>query len=218
MPTDHDDPTGRALALLSCLTGRPHWSGAELAARLGVTTRTVRRDVERIRRLGYEVDAAAGTEGGYRLRAGAVVPPLFLDADEAVAVVTALLAAAGDETTGMVDASQRALAKLHHVLPAPVRGRADAVRRASRSAAVGRAPAVPPDRIAALAESCRDGAAVRFGYVARDGRRSDRRVEPNALVTVRSVWYLVAYDLDRADWRVFRVDRWPTTSNGPATG
>jgi predicted DNA-binding transcriptional regulator YafY len=143
MPNDADDPTGRALALLSLLTARAHWSGGELAARLGVTTRTVRRDVERLRRLGYEIDAAAGTEGGYRLRAGAVVPPLFLDPDEAVAVVTALLAAAGDGTTGMVEASQRALAKLHHVLPAGVRGRADAVRRAARSPSAGRPPSRP---------------------------------------------------------------------------
>ena len=207
MADDHADPAGRALALLSSLTGRAHWSGTELAARLGVTTRTVRRDVDRLRRLGYEIEASSGTEGGYRLRAGAVVPPLFLDADEAVAVVTALLAAAGNATTGMVDASTRALAKLHHVLPAAVQGRAEAVRRAARIASIGQAPAVDPTRVATLAESCRDGVAIRFDYRARDGRPSRRRVEPNALVTVRSVWYLVAYDLDRRDWRAFRVDR-----------
>lgn len=207
MTDEPDDPTGRALALLSCLTARQHWSGAELAARLGVTTRTVRRDIDRLRRLGYGIDAAAGTDGGYRLRSGVAAPPLFLDADEAVAVVTALLAAGADQTTGMVDASLRALAKLHHALPPGVQGRAEAVRHAARAAAVGRAPAVDPARVAALAEACRDGAAVRFDYVARDGRSSARRVEPSALVTVRSVWYLVAYDLDRADWRMFRVDR-----------
>ncbi len=207
MADDHADPAGRALALLSSLTGRAHWSGTELAARLGVTTRTVRRDVDRLRRLGYEIEASSGTEGGYRLRAGAVVPPLFLDADEAVAVVTALLAAAGNATTGMVDASTRALAKLHHVLPAAVQGRAEAVRRAARIASIGQAPAVDPTRVATLAESCRDGVSIRFDYRARDGRPSRRRVEPNALVTVRSVWYLVAYDLDRRDWRAFRVDR-----------
>lgn len=207
MTIDHDDPTGRALALLSCLTGRAHWSGPELAARLGVTTRTVRRDVGRLRRLGYDIDASSGTDGGYRLCVGAVVPPLFLDADEAVAVVAALLAAAGDATTGMVDASTRALAKLHHVLPVPVHGRAEAVRRAARIASIGRAPAVDPDRVATIAEACRDSAAVRFNYMARHGQRTQRRVEPNALVTVRSVWYLIAYDLDRGDWRVFRVDR-----------
>ena len=206
MADDHADPAGRALALLSSLTGRAHWSGTELAARLGVTTRTVRRDVDRLRRLGYEsrrprVPRAAPA------RAGAVVPPLFLDADEAVAVVTALLAAAGNATTGMVDASTRALAKLHHVLPAAVQGRAEAVRRAARIASIGQAPAVDPTRVATLAESCRDGVAIRFDYRARDGQPSRRRVEPNALVTVRSVWYLVAYDLDRSDWRAFRVDR-----------
>jgi len=202
-----EDPTGRALALLSLLTGRSHWSGEELAHRLGVTTRTVRRDVDRLRRLGYRIDSSAGTDGGYTLRAGAAVPPLFLDADEAVAVVTALVAAGGDQTTGMVDVSTRALAKLHHVLPASVQGRAEAVRRVARTAPIGRAPAVDPARIATLAEACRDGVAVRFGYVARDGRSSGRRVEPSVLVTVRRVWYLVAYDVDRDDWRMFRVDR-----------
>lgn len=207
MEADRDDPTGRALALLSCFTSRALWTGPELAARLGITTRTLRRDVERLRGLGYDIEAAPGTAGGYRLHAGAAVPPLFLDADEAVATVTALLAASGDETTGMVDASLRALAKLHHVLPAAVRGRADAVRVAASTAAVGRAPAVDPQHIAVLAEACRDIAAVRFDYRARDGTPSRRRVEPNALVTVRSVWYLIGFDLDRNDWRMFRVDR-----------
>ena len=202
-----DDPTGRALALLSCFTSRSHWTGRELAGRLGVTTRTLRRDVERLRGLGYDVVATPGTAGGYRLLAGATVPPLFLDADEAVAVVTALLAASGDQTTGMVDASLRALSKLHHVLPVAVRSRADAVRHAARHAAIGRAPVVDPQHIAVLAESCRDAAAVRFDYRARDGTPSRRRVEPNALVTVRSVWYLVGFDLDRDDWRMFRIDR-----------
>lgn len=207
MHDDRDNPTGRALALLSCFTSRAHWSGTELARRLGVTTRTLRRDIDRLRSLGYDIDATSGTAGGYRLGAGAAVPPLFLDTDEAVAVVTALLVASGDQTTGMVDASMRALAKLHHVLPAPVQRRADAVRRVARTAAVGHAPAVDPHCVAVLAESCRDDAAVRFDYRARDGTPSRRRVEPNALVTVRSVWYLIGYDLDRADWRLFRVDR-----------
>ena len=204
---DRDDPTARALALLSCLTARAHWSGQELASRLGVTTRTVRRDVDRLRRLGYEIDAAAGTDGGYRLRAGAVVPPLFLDADEAVAVVTALLAASSGQTTGMADTSVRALAKLHHVLPTPVQRRADAVRRAARTVGTRQVPDVDPANIAVLAEACRDGVAVRFGYVARDGDPTSRRAEPHALVTLRDIWYLVAFDLDRDDWRMFRVDR-----------
>ena len=116
-----DDPTGRALTLLARLTSRPHWSGPELAGHLGVTTRTVRRDVERLRRLGYDIDASPGTDGGYRLRAGGTTAPVFLDDDESVAIVTALLAAVATESTGMVDASLRALAKLHHVVPAPAR-------------------------------------------------------------------------------------------------
>jgi predicted DNA-binding transcriptional regulator YafY len=124
-----------------------------------------------------------------------------------VAVVTALLSAAGDETTGMVDSSMRALAKLHHVLPAAVQRRADAVRQTARSIALGTAPAVDPEAIAVLAEASRDGAGVRFDYETRHGTPSRRRVEPNALVTVRSVWYLIAFDLDRDDWRLFRVDR-----------
>jgi predicted DNA-binding transcriptional regulator YafY len=202
-----DDPTGRALALLARLTSRPHWSGAELAGHLGVTTRTVRRDIERLRRLGYDIDAAPGTDGGYRLRAGATAAPVFLDGDESVAIVTALLAAVATESTGMVDASLRALAKLHHVVPAPARGSVDAVQRSTRSIARGSGPTVAPADVAALAEACRDGRAVRFGYRARDGAPSQRRVEPNALVTVRAVWYLIAYDLDRRDWRLFRVDR-----------
>ncbi len=167
----------------------------------------MRRDVERLRRLGYVIDASPGTDGGYRLRTGGVIPPLFLDGDESVAIVTALLAAAGDRTTGMVDASVRPLAKVHHVLPVTVQRRADAVRRAARGADVERAPAVKPGAIAMLAEACRDGEAVRFAYRSRDGLSSQRRVEPSSLVTVRSVWYLIAYDLDRADWRLFRVDR-----------
>ena len=184
------------------------WTGPELAARLGVTTRTLRRDVERLRGLGYDVVATPGTAGGYRLLAGATVPPLFLDADEAVAVVTALLAASGDQTTGMVDASLRALSKLHHVLPVAVR---TASRRGASRGPHTRRSAAPrpsiPQHIAVLAESCRDAAAVRFDYRARDGTPSRRRVEPNALVTVRSVWYLIGFDLDRDDWRMFRVDR-----------
>lgn len=203
----NDDPTARALALLSCLTSRAHWTGQELATRLGVTTRTVRRDVERLRRLGYRIDATSGVQGGYRLTSGASPAPLFLDADEAVALVTALLAATGDQATGMVDASLRALAKLHHLLPTRLVGAADAVRTAARSAQIGQAPAVDPHVIAVLAECCRDAAAVRFSYRRRDGEPSARRVEPNTLVTVRRVWYLVAFDLDRADWRTFRVDR-----------
>ena len=202
-----DDPTARALTLLSCLTARAHWSGRELCDRLGVTTRTLRRDVDRLRRLGYDIDGSSGTDGGYRLRSGGDVPPLFLESDETVAVVAALLSATGDQTTGMVDASTRALAKLHHVLPTALQRRADAVRTASRTTPIGRAPVVDPQQVATLAESCRDAVAVRFTYRRRDGTIAERRVEPNSLVTVRSVWYLIAWDLDRDDWRTFRVDR-----------
>jgi len=121
--------------------------------------------------------------------------------------VTALLAATGAQTTGMVDASVRALAKLHHVLPPSTVGSAAAVRAAAHTPSFGRGPEVDPHVVALLAESCRDAAAVRFAYERRDGESAQRRVEPHSLVTVRSVWYLIAYDLDRADWRMFRLDR-----------
>ncbi len=153
------------------------------------------------------------------MRAGAVVPPLFLDADEAVAVVTALLTAAGDATTGMVDASTRALAKLHHVLPAPVQRRAEAVRLAARSAALGRAPAVDPGRIATLAEACRDGESVRFDYVTRDGRDARRRVEPER--PRHCAQRLVPHRLrprPGATGGCSESTGWRATSSAPATG
>lgn len=207
MDLDRDDPTARALALLAALTARARWRGDELAERLGVTTRTVRRDVDRLRRLGYEIDGTTGADGGYRLRSGKAVPPLFLDADESVAVVTALVAAASDRRSGMVDASSRALAKLHHVLPPEVRRRAEAVRTAVRAASTAAGNSLDPSRLATLAEACRDEVAVRFAYVARGAQPTERRVEPHALVTVRRTWYLVGFDLDRDDWRTFRLDR-----------
>lgn len=203
------DPTERALRLLSLLTGRVHWSGAELAERLGVTTRTLRRDVGRLRRLGYRVDATAGIDGGYRLGPAdaAAVPPLFLDADEAIAIVSALLVAAAAQSTTMADATLSALAKLPRVLPAGVQAAADAVRQSARAASLKAAPAVAPATIAALAEACRDRVAIRFDYRSRGGADSQRRVEPHALVTVSGAWYLVAFDVGRDDWRSFRIDR-----------
>jgi predicted DNA-binding transcriptional regulator YafY len=205
--TVHDDPTARALALLAAFTARPRWSGDELAHRLGVTTRTVRRDVERLRRLGYDIEGAAGVEGGYRLRSGDAVPPLFLEADEAVAVVTALVTASSDRRSGMVDASSRALAKLHHVLPLAVRPGVEAVRSTVRAASTGTDAAIDPLRLSVLAEACRDEVAVAFDYAARGAASTRRRVEPHALVTVQRNWYLLGFDLDRDDWRIFRLDR-----------
>lgn len=209
MGDDASDPTERALRLLSLLTGRAQWTGAELAERLGVTTRTLRRDVDRLRRLGYRVDGVAGIDGGYRLGPAdsTAMPPLFLDADEAIAIVSALVVAAAGQATTMADATVSALAKLPRVLPAGVQAAADAVRHSTRAASLTTAPAVEPATIAAVAEACRDAVAIRFGYRSRGGADSERRVEPHALVAVAGAWYLVAFDRDRDDWRSFRVDR-----------
>jgi predicted DNA-binding transcriptional regulator YafY len=201
------DPTARALDLLAAFTARPQWSGAELAHRLGVTPRTVRRDVDRLRGLGYEIDGTTGVDGGYRFHSGAAVAPLFLDDDEAVAIVTALVAAASDGRTGMVDPSTSALAKLRHVLPADTRRGAEAVRETVRSLRPTVASGIDPAHLAALAVGCRSRVAVRFGYTARGASSSERRVEPHALVTIQRSWYLVGFDLDRRDWRTFRLDR-----------
>ncbi len=203
-----DDPTGRALALLARLTSRPHWSGAELAGHLGVTTRTVRRDIERLRRLGYDIGASPGTDGGYRLRAGDTAAPVFLDGDESVAIVTALLAAVATESTGMVDASLRALAKLHHVVPAPARGSVDAVQRSTRSVAPRPRPrgGTGRRRRPRRGVSRQPGRPLRLPARATAPPRSAGSSRTRS-VTVAAVWYLIAYDLDRRDWRLFRVDR-----------
>lgn len=201
------DPTQRALRLLSLLSSRRSWSGAELAEHLGVTDRTLRRDVDRLRSLGYGVEGTTGTTGGYRLGTGRDVPPLFLDDDEAVAVTAALLTAAADRSTGMVDSSARALAKLSHVLPPASFRRVAAVQAATTTVRRTDTPAVDPEVIATLAEAARDHLGVRFAYVDRDGRPTERRVEPHGLATPGRVWYLIAFDLDRDDWRLFRVDR-----------
>lgn len=207
MDDEAEDPAGRALALLSCLSSRAHWRGSELTARLHVSARTVRRDVERLRRLGYAIESTPGTEGGYRLRGGDVPPPLFLDQDEAVAVITALVLAAGGESSALERAALGALAKVRLVIPPAVRGAADAVAAISLQGFTSPSRTVDPGVLAALAECCRDHQAVRFGYRDRAGQATERRADPHHLVTVPSGWYLVAYDLDRDDWRTFRIDR-----------
>lgn len=198
--------TERILQLLSLLSSRRTWTGTELAERLGTTGRTVRRDIDRLRMLGYQIDGVRGAAGGYQLSAGADLPPLFFDDDEAVAVVVALLVAA-NHSTGMDDSTTRALAKLHHVMPAPLLRRLAALHASTRTILGADSPQVDPRTVAALAEATRDHVRVTFDYRARDGARTSRRVEPHALVTGRQIWYLVAFDLDRGDWRVFRVDR-----------
>lgn len=200
------DLPGRLLRLLALLQSRREWSGSELAERLGVTDRTVRRDVERLRSLDYPVTGTTGTAGGYRLASGKNVPPLVLDDDEAVAVAIGLAGAAASGVTGIADSSMSALAKLERVLPARLRPSVAAVGAAE---VVGRegAPRVDPGLLAVLAACCRDLEIVAFSYKSRRGEDSRRRVEPTQLVSVVGQWYLLAFDPEREDWRTFRVDR-----------
>ncbi|WP_207129354.1 helix-turn-helix transcriptional regulator [Actinocatenispora comari] len=194
---------GRMLRLLSLLQGRREWSGRELADRLGVTERTLRRDIRRLRELDYPVVGSTGTAGGYRLASGQALPPLLLDDDEAVAIALALSTAA----PGIAEVGARALAKLTQVLPA--RLRPQLTRLADTVAAVPhrRATGTDPEVLATLAAACRDTEIVTFDYRGRSGPPGRRRVEPHHLVTLGGNWYLVAYDPERADWRTFRLDR-----------
>jgi predicted DNA-binding transcriptional regulator YafY len=198
--------SARLLRLLSLLQSRRSWTGPQLADRLGVGVRTVRRDVERLRTLGYPVEAEPGVAGGYRLGAGASLPPLLLDDEEAVAVAVALRTAASGTVAGIEDTAMHALAKLEQVLPARLRRRVRAVGTYAVPT-IGGAPAVDPEVLAAIAAACRDGEGLRFGYRSYDGEASRRSVEPHRLVHLGRRWYLVAWDLDRADWRSFRIDR-----------
>ncbi len=198
--------SGRLLELLSLLQGRKEWPGHELADRLGVSGRTVRRDVERLRTLGYPVDAMTGPAGGYRLHAGTAMPPLLLDDDEAVAIAVGLRTATGASVTGIEETSVRALVKLEQVLPAHLRRRVNALGSATVTlAATG--PTVDPECLMVLAGACREFERVRFDYRAQSGERSQREVEPHNLVNLGRRWYLVAFDCGREDWRTFRVDR-----------
>lgn len=204
-----NDPTRRALRLLSLLQSRRLWRSAELAERLGVTERTVRRDVDRLRDLGYPVDATPGSYGGYRLAAGAHLPPLLFDDDEAVAVAVGLRAAAGAAISGIEDTSVRALAKIEKLLPSHLRRRVSALHASvvSLRRAHGDDEVVDPDALSVLASACRDHELVRFDYERPDGDDSHRLVEPHQLVSAGRRWYLVAWDRRRADWRTFRLDR-----------
>jgi predicted DNA-binding transcriptional regulator YafY len=209
------ETSARLLRLLSLLQARPEWSGRELAERLGVTTRTVRSDVERLRGLGYPVHARPGVGGGYRLGAGAALPPLLLDDDEAVAVAVGLRTAANGGVTGIQETSVRALAKLEQVLPARLRHRVRAVQAATVAVPAG-GPTVDAEVLSATAAACRDHQRLRFDYRDHDGSSSVRTVEPHRLVHHLGRWYLVAWDVDRADWRTFRADRVaPRTPTGP---
>ncbi|MGI8523421.1 MAG: helix-turn-helix transcriptional regulator [Nocardioides sp.] len=201
-----DATTQRVLNLLSLLQSRPVWTGPELAGRLGVTTRSIRRDVERLRSLGYPVNATQGAGGGYQLGAGRALPPLLLDDEEAVAVAVSLRLAAGGTVAGASEAALRTLAKLDQVMPPRLRGEVRAIQDATAILAGGAAE-VDGEVLLALARAVRDTVRVRFGYDARGGAPSERTVEPVRLVATGRRWYLFAYDLDRDDWRTFRLDR-----------
>jgi len=211
------ETSARLLRLLSLLQAHREWSGADLAGRLGVTPRTVRRDVDRLRELGYPVDASPGTGGGYRLGAGAELPPLLLDDDEAVAVAVGLRTAAAQGIEGIGETSVRALAKLEQVLPDRLRRRVGALNAFTVPMLRGSLPsAVDPAVLTELAHLCRDTERLRFEYRAHEGAVSRRTVEPHRLVCTERRWYLVAWDVDRADWRTFRVDRiTPKPPHGP---
>ncbi len=200
------DPTARMLQLMSLLQTHRYWPGPELAGRLEVSARTLRRDVDRLRELGYPVDAHRGLAGGYQLRAGAALPPLVLDDDEAVAIAVGLRTAAGGAVTGIEETSLRALTKVVQVMPPRLRRRVDALAAYTVPLLAAR-QTVDADALVTLAQACRDDERLTFDYVARTGERSSRRVEPHRLVSLGRRWYLVCWDLDRHDWRSFRVDR-----------
>jgi predicted DNA-binding transcriptional regulator YafY len=211
------ETSARLLRLLSLLQTPREWTGSQLAQRLEVSTRTVRNDVERLRSLGYPVHATRGAVGGYRLGAGAALPPLLLDDEEAVAVVVGLRTAAGGSIAGIEETSLRALAKLEQVLPARLRRRVNALQ--TYTVAVPRdgvGPTVDAAVLTAIAAACRDHERLRFDYRDHNGSPSLRVVEPHRMVNWGRRWYLVAWDADRQDWRTFRVDRIePRTPTGP---
>jgi predicted DNA-binding transcriptional regulator YafY len=216
--------SSRALRLLSLLQNHRFWPGAELADRLGVSPRTLRRDVDRLRELGYPVTAHPGVDGGYQLASGTALPPLVVDDDEAVALAVGLrLATQGADVPGataqdtadhgtIAEAAARALAKVTQVMPARLRRRAEAVAAMTESVSwdagrAAQAAAINPDALASAALACRDAERIRFAYGAASGERTERHVEPLRLVALDRRWYLVAYDLTRNDWRSFRLDR-----------
>jgi predicted DNA-binding transcriptional regulator YafY len=199
--------SSRTLRLLSLLQTHKYWPGAELADRLGVSPRTLRRDVERLRELGYPVDANRGVDGGYQLAAGAALPPLVVDDEEAVALAIGLRLASQGSVGGIEEASVRALTKVVQVMPPRLRRRVDTLRAVTVPAVFHGGPTVDAELLTVVAQSCRDEERLRFSYTAHTGARTDREVEPHRLVSLGRRWYLVAYDLTRHDWRSFRLDR-----------
>src|SRR5438552_5653623 len=210
--------SSRLLELLSLLQGRRDWPGSELADRLEVSGRTIRRDIERLRQLGYPVESLTGPAGGYRLRAGSAMPPLLLDDEEAVAIAVGLRTAARASVTGIEETAVRALVKLEQVLPAHLRRRVGALGAATFTLPSG-GPTVDPQHLTVIATACRDCERVRFAYRSREGTDRRREVEPHALLNHGRRWYLVAWDRGREDWRTFRLDRLtrPSSTGPPFT-
>ncbi|WP_020669859.1 helix-turn-helix transcriptional regulator [Amycolatopsis nigrescens] len=209
------ETSARLLRLLSLLQSRREWTGKDLTDQLGVSDRTVRRDVDRLRELGYPVHATTGTFGGYRLGAGAALPPLLLDDEEAVAVTVALRTAGGS-VTGLEETSVRALTKLEQVLPSRLRHRVTTLQAYTVKVPSAPGPTLSADVLSALANVCSDSERLRFDYRDHHGEASLRVVEPHRLVNWGRRWYLVAWDVDRADWRIFRADRIePKIPTGP---
>lgn len=209
------------MRLLSLLQTHRYWPGDELAARLQVSIRTVRRDIDRLRELGYPVQASRGVDGGYQLAPGAALPPLVLDDEEAVALAVGLQTAAQGAVEGIAESSVRALAKVIQVMPPRLRRRAEALRAVTESsgwrpAGSGAEPAISSDALVTIAQACRDSERIEFGYTSASGVRTDRHVEPLRLVSLGRRWYLVGYDLTRHDWRSFRLDRIAAPRNSGA--
>jgi predicted DNA-binding transcriptional regulator YafY len=213
------ETSARLLRLLSLLQTPRDWTGTELADRLGVTSRTVRNDVGRLRDLGYPVHATRGAVGGYRLGAGAALPPLLLDDEEAVAVAVGLRTATVGSISGIEESALRALAKLEQVLPVRLRRRINTLQSYTipvPPAANRQGPSVSADVLTAITAACRDHERLRFDYRSHDGSASRRDVEPYRLVNWGRRWYLVAWDTGRGDWRTYRVDRVePRVPTGP---
>jgi predicted DNA-binding transcriptional regulator YafY len=201
------DTPARLLRLLTLLSARPWWSGADLADRLEVTARTLRRDMARVRSLGYPVQATSGRYGGYRLGAAGHLPPLLLEDDEAVAAAIALRAASSGGAAGLETAALSGLTKLDQVLPVRLRERVDALRTVTVSLRPAELPAIDLDVLVTIAVACRRPERLRFSYQSATGETTERYVEPFRLVYTERRWYLVAFDLNRDDWRTFRPDR-----------
>jgi predicted DNA-binding transcriptional regulator YafY len=201
--------SSRTLRLLSLLQTHRYWPGQELAGRLEVSPRTLRRDIDRLRELGYPVNAHRGVDGGYQLAAGAALPPLVVDDEEAVALAVGMQAATQGAVAGIEEPALRALTKVVQVMPPRLRRRVDALRGVTVATTWGgrRDEPLDPEALIVVAQACRDTERLEFGYTARAAESTARHVEPHRLVPLGRRWYLVAYDLDRHDWRTFRLDR-----------